>query len=59
MFPNDFAAVVDLGSMVNRTVRPNLRYIAASGTFGTTRPISGGEELTIDYQAYTTLRVSA
>jgi uncharacterized protein len=58
MIPDDFGAVVDLESLINHSDNPNLRYIAASGTFRTTRPISVGEELTIDYRTYTTIRVS-
>ncbi len=57
MIPRDFGAVVDMESLVNHSNTPNLRYIATSGTFRTTRPISSGEELTIDYRTYTTIRV--
>jgi hypothetical protein len=57
MIPDDFGAVIDLESLINHSDSPNLRYIAASGTFRTTRPISVGEELTIDYRSYTTIRV--
>jgi SET domain-containing protein len=57
MIPDDFGAVVDLESLINHSDSPNLRYIAASGRFRT-RPISVGEELTIDdYRSYTTIRV--
>jgi hypothetical protein len=52
MIPDDSGAFVDLDT-------PNPRYIAASETFRTTRRISVGEELTIDYRTYTTIRVSA
>jgi hypothetical protein len=57
MVPDDFGAVVDLESLVNHSNTPNLRYIAASGTFRTTRKIAVGEELTIDYRTYTTICV--
>lgn len=57
MIPDDFGAVVDMESLVNHSDTPNLRYIAASGSFKTTRPILVGEELTIDYRTYTTIRV--
>lgn len=58
MIPDDFGSVVDLESLVNHSDTPNLRLIAASGTFKTTRPIAVGEELTIDYRNYTTILVS-
>jgi hypothetical protein len=59
MIPDYFGAVVDLESLVNHSDNPKLRYIAASGAFRTTRPISVGEGLTIDYRTYTTIRVPA
>jgi hypothetical protein len=58
VIPDDFGAVVDLESLVNHSATPNLRFISASGIFRTTRPITEGEELTIDYRTYTTIRVS-
>jgi hypothetical protein len=58
MIPADFGAVVDLESLVNHSDTPNLRYVSTSGTFRTATLISVGEELTIDYRTYTTIRVS-
>jgi hypothetical protein len=57
MIPDDFGAVVDMESLVNHSDTPNLRYIAMSGSFKTTRLILVGEELTIDYRTYTSIRV--